>query len=115
MFIIFQKDQKSKQLVVPRYRKKIIPPIDFKFNTLSIQNALETTMIPRPLEQQVTIGRGFYDLNLIQKKSILLKDYQKLVEKDSNLAKNKPLIKIEENVLLLVLGKLNKTKKNLRS
>jgi len=60
---------------------------------------MNSFVIPRPLEQQVQIGRGFYDLKLIQKKSIGLGEYKEMVEKDSKQTKNKSLNQIENQVI----------------
>ena len=60
---------------------------------------MDTFVIPRPLEQQVNVGRGFYDLKLVQKKSMGLREYKQMVEKDSKQTKNKSLNQIENQVV----------------
>lgn len=47
--------------------------------------------------------RGIYDLQLIQKKSMRLRDYKEKVDKDSSKCTYKNPDKIEEFVRLLVL------------
>ena len=71
---------------------------------------IKKLVISRPLEQQVFQGRGLYDLCLVQRKSMPISDYKKYVDKDAHLGEGKPLIEIEKNVRLKVLGKSAKTK-----
>lgn len=84
--------------VVRKLFKKVIPPNSFKFDSISIEEALKIFVISRPLEQQIQIGRGFYDLKLVQKKAITLKQYKKLVDPNQKLIKGMSVPKIESFV-----------------
>lgn len=55
-------------------------------------------MIPRPLEQQVMVGRGFFDLKFTQKKTMSIGDYKKLVDADNKMTRGKSTEEIEKQV-----------------
>ena len=92
-----------------RHFNQVIPPPSFKFNSLKFDNLLKTMTIPHPLEQQVFVGRDFYDLRLIQRKALLMGEYKKLVDKEALLIKGKSLVETEKFVYSKVLGKFDKT------
>ena len=98
----------SRVQVVLRQFNQVIPPPSFKYNLLKIDNLMKTMPIPHPLEQQVFVGRDFYDLRLIQRKALLMGDYKKIVDKDALLIKGKSLVETEKFVYSKVLGKFDK-------
>lgn len=55
-------------------------------------------MIPRPLEQQVQVGRGFYDLKLTQKKAMSVGEYRRLVEASGKTSRGKTTEEVEKLV-----------------
>lgn len=65
--------------------------------------------IPRPLEQQVLVGRGFYDLRLSQKKTMLIGEYCKMVDEAGKVARGKTTEAVEKVVSSPVLGSTDKT------
>lgn len=77
---------------------KVIPPSNFKFNAMSIEAMKKELTIPRPLEQQVLVGRGFYDLRLVQRKAMTVGEYKALVDKDAKLVKGKRVEEVEKQV-----------------
>lgn len=81
-----------------RQLKQVIPPPKFKFDAIKLEEMLRTVTIPHPLEQQVFVGRDFFDLRLIQRKAILMSEYKKLVDKDAQQLKGKGLLEVEQRV-----------------
>ena len=76
----------------------MIPPPGFKFDAKGIEEIKNELVIPRPLEQQVMVGRGFYDLKLLGKKPMLVGEYKKLVDKDAQKTKGRSAEEIEKTV-----------------
>lgn len=76
----------------------MIPPAGFKFDAKSIEEVKTGMVIPRPLEQQIMVGRGFFDLKLMGKKPMLIGDYKRLVDKDAKLVRGKSTEEVERGV-----------------
>ena len=92
------KCHKSKTAAASRHAEKIVPPKSFHFNTPKIQDLLQTLNIPHPLEQRIQVGRGFYDLKLIQRKGLSCSDYKKLVDNDSRVIRGMTPNDVERHV-----------------
>ena len=78
--------------------QKVIPPKSFKFKTPDFEELIKELNIPRPLEQKINIGRGFYDLHLTQKKGMTCQEYKAKVDNDAKCVKNKSHQEVERIV-----------------
>ena len=65
---------------------------------MKLDEMLKKVVIPHPLEQQVFVGRDFYDLRLVQRKAMMMSEYKKLVDKDAQQIKGKTLLEVEQIV-----------------
>ena len=83
---------------VQRQPNQVIPPPNFKFKAMKLDEMLKKVIIPHPLEQQVFVGRDFYDLRLIQRKALQMSEYKRLVDKDAQQIKGKGLLEVEQMV-----------------
>jgi hypothetical protein len=81
----------------------VVPPSGFKFRSLDIEGIKNLT-IPRPLEQQVQVGRGFFDLKLMQRKAMLVRDYKNRVDRDSRAVRGMSTEQVEKIVSSPVLA-----------
>jgi hypothetical protein len=66
---------------------------------MKIDTLKSEVVIPRPLEQQVLIGRGFFDLKLLQKKAMSVGEYKKTVEATEPPTRGKSTEAIEKDVV----------------
>lgn len=83
---------------------KIVPPKSFRFKTPKIERLIDSLVIPHPLEQQIQVGRGFYDLKLVQRKALSAADYKRRVDSDAAVIRGKSSQEAERYVSSSVLG-----------
>lgn len=75
---------------------KVVPPRDYRGTKKLTMKELDNVILKNPIEQNAYGRGGFYELLLIQRKSLRLKQYRRKVEEFDQLTDKKSVEEVEE-------------------